>query len=169
MRDQEFVGYLKGLADRDDRAALAILRRGASPSSKYRIATYRYVLHWVGSDDTPWSEECLYLVAALFARYPEAEPIPSNFGESVRLLRATTESGSVERRFEALLASDTHAVPTHLRSMVGLLRANTIPINWLELLRDLQRWKHPSRFVERRWARQFWRYIPQIDSESQPL
>ncbi len=163
MRDQEFIGYLKRLADPENRdhAALAILRRGVSPSGKYRIATYRYVANWVGSNDRHWDEECLYLVAALFARYPDAGSMEGNFGESARLLRLTTESDSVERRFVALLAADAQGAPNHLRYMIDLLKARSIPLDWLALLRDLHRWKQPARFVERAWARQFWRSAPE--------
>jgi CRISPR system Cascade subunit CasB len=39
---------------------------------------------------------------------------------------------------------------------VGLLRQHDVPVNWLQLLRDLGDWEHPDREVQRRWARSFW-------------
>jgi CRISPR system Cascade subunit CasB len=128
---------------------------------------YRYVANWVGAGDRRWNEECLYLIAALFASYPEAGSTEGNFGESARLLRLAKESDSIERRFVALLAADTRALPNHVRYMVSLLRAENIPVNWLKLLRDLHRWKNSSRTIERAWARRFWQLVPKPESDAE--
>jgi len=128
---------------------------------------YRYIANWVAEGDGHWNEECLYLIAALFASYPEAESTDGNFGESTRQLRLAKESESIERRFVALLAADTQALPNHIRYMVNLLKTENIPVNWLKLLRDLHRWKSSSRSVERAWARQFWRFVPKPEPDTE--
>ena len=62
----------------------------------------------------------------------------------------------VERRFATLLAADREDIDHQLRAVVGLLRQHDVPVNWLQLLRDLGGWARPDRDVQRRWARSFW-------------
>ena len=155
-RDKNFIAYLKQLAEKEDRAALAALRRGLASSSEHTIGMYRYVANWVGDDERHWKEECLYLTAALFAHYPEANRLDGNFGKSLRLLDEASVSESVGRRVTALLSADRDVLRTHLRHMVQLLKAKDIGVDWLLLLRDLRQWQHPANYVRRQWAREFW-------------
>src|SRR5205085_1234501 len=75
----------------------------------------------------------------------------------------------IERRFVALLAADREDVDDHLRAALGLLRQHDVPVNWLELLRDLGDWKRPERDVQRRWARSFWGSTSPDPSATAPL
>src|SRR5207249_1473109 len=76
-------------------------------------------------------------------------------GEQPSGRRAQPQPG-IERRFVALLAADREDVGDHLRALMGLLRQHEVPVNWLELLRDLGNWDSADRDVQRRWARSFW-------------
>src|SRR6266511_1251547 len=183
-REREFVQYLQGFVDREDRAPLAALRRGLGKAPGEAAEMHRYVLPFLPRK-SPWSEEqAYYLVAALFAWHQgswladegEDTPAATNFGASfAQLSRARRMEGegnddqsgveggpgktdeSVERRFVALLNCHHDDLPDHLRHGVGLLKAHAVPVDWAQLLRDLQEWGWESRSVQRAWARDFWR------------
>ena len=171
-----FIGHLENLAHRQDRGALAALRRGLSASPGYTPETYPYVIPWLPNERSLVMEEAFFLVAALFALHPESrKPTDgrrANFGESFAALRQ--KSGSMEKRFVALLASPWEDLPEHLRHAVALLKAETVSIDYSQLLQDLIRWNAESRFVQRAWARSFWHEtVPpqpagEADSNPQP-
>lgn len=157
-----FVGYLEGLARRDDRGALAALRRGLGKEPGEAAEMFPYVVRWTG-DRRGWSEEVYYLVASLFALHPEtwhgAGGIQSNLGAS--LIRAAGPGGDpgIERRFVAMLDSNTDTLPDHLRHAVALCKAAEVPVpvDWGQLLRQLPHWNAGTRWVQRDWARAYWR------------
>ena len=62
---------------------------------------------------------------------------------------------AIDRRVVALLNAEPDALPTLLRQAVGLLDDDA-PVDWLQLLRDLNQWDHPDRFVQKRWASAWW-------------
>jgi CRISPR system Cascade subunit CasB len=155
-REQAFSEYLSGLAKNENRGALAALRRGLSDSGASGAAINRYVAGWLRDRDRRWDEDCFYLVAGLFGRYPSTKPAKHNFGGSYRELCAAKGTESLERRFVALLAADAESVGMHLRHAVALLASKEIAVDWAQLLHDLRRWGQPKRRVQRRWAREFW-------------
>lgn len=138
-----------------------------------------------------WSEHCFYLVAALFALYQTGEPRASwhhdetlpndrrNFGasflglEEVQAGDAPSTEGAgkeraknIERRFTALLVSRRADLPQRLRHAVSLLKSESVLIDWVQLLADLQEWRSAEAVtyriggrasVQRRWAQSFWR------------
>ncbi len=63
---------------------------------------------------------------------------------------------ALDRRVVALLNADREALPTLLRQLVGLLGDERGPVDWLQLLRDLNQWDHPDRSVQKRWAGAWW-------------
>ena len=69
-RNQPFVEFLEGL--RDDRGALAALRRGLGQPPRTEAGMYRYVVPWLPEDTKPWREAAYYQIAALFACHPAA-------------------------------------------------------------------------------------------------
>ena len=80
----------------------------------------------------------------------------------------------MEKRFVALLASPWEDLPEHLRHAIALLKAESVSIDYVQLLKHLIRWNAESRFVQRTWARSFWREtVPpqpadEPDSNAQP-
>jgi CRISPR system Cascade subunit CasB len=117
---------------------------------------YRYVEPFLGQErGVGYKESAFYLVAALFALHPSS----TDFGDMGKHMAATrTESGSdaLERRFTALLAAHQDDLPDYLRQAVSFLKSKDIPVNWNQLLRDLQNWGHADHFVQKQWARSFW-------------
>jgi CRISPR system Cascade subunit CasB len=165
-RDGKFVEFLKSLAENENRGALAALRRGLSSEGAAAAGMHRYVARWLHEKDGLWDEQCFYLVAALFGRYPCTIAPGHNFGGSYRQLHLKKESESLERRFVALLAADADSVGVHLRHAISLLAAEDIAVNWARLLGDLRWWGQPEHRVQRRWAREFWKHAVPGASES---
>jgi CRISPR system Cascade subunit CasB len=168
-REAKFVEFLKSLADNGNRGALAALRRGLSSEGASAAGMHRYVAGWLRERDRPWDEQCFYLVAALFGRYPCTDTPGHNFGGSYRQLHLKKESESLERRFVALLAADADSVGVHLRHAISLLASEDIAVDWAQLLGDLRWWGQPEHRVQRRWAREFWkRAVPGASEADQP-
>lgn len=159
-RQGGFVGYLQSLAGRDDRAALAALRRGLGKGPGEAGEMFRYVVPWTG-ELRGWREEVYYLVASLFALHPEnwqgGVDGESNLGASLAMAARKGGETGVERRFVAMLNSDRDSLPDHLRHAVAFCKSAEIPIDWGKLLRQLPHWDAEGRSVQRDWARAFWR------------
>ena len=150
-----FVAYLHSLAQREERGALAALRRGLGEPPGTVAAMYPYVVPWLPAEPGRWRETAYYIVAALFASHP-APGGTGNLGTAFRRACAGEEDEATERRFTVLLAAHADDLPGHLRQAVGLLRSREIPIEWSQLMADIQRWDHPARIVQKEWARAFW-------------
>lgn len=157
-----FITYLEGLAESEDRGALAALRRGLGQPPGTVAAMYPYVVPWLPPDARPWQEAAHYLIAALFALYPSPSG-GGNLGTSFRQAQGTEPPSlseerisPIERRFTALLAAHPDDLPHHLRQAVSFLKSKEVAINWHQLFRDIQNWGHPDRRVQKEWARAFW-------------
>ena len=149
-----FVVYLEGL--RENRGALAALRRGLGQPPGTVADMYRYVVPWLPEDAKLWQEASSYQIAALFAYHPQAGGT-GNMGD--HFARARDPSGddtAIERRFTALLAAHRDDVDFYLRQAISFLRSKEVPVDWHQLLTDLRAWGHPDRYVQRQWARAFW-------------
>lgn len=161
-RDGAFVDHLAELARREDRAALAELRRGLGKPPGEAAGMHRHVMPFLPPDAPPWEEEAYYLVAALFALHrgswgANRGEHPTNFGASYAWLARAAGGVSVEARFVALLNAERDELAYHLRQAISLMRAHEIPVDWLRLLRDVRGWGNPDRWVQPRWARVYWR------------
>jgi len=168
----KFIAHLENLVRDKDRGALAALRRGLGKPPGTAREMDRYVLPYLPHSASEKQENACYLVGALFAYWHQGKDtigpnLPANIGTSLRALveRETAEGGSrddaekrVEKRLVALLNCHQDDLPDHLRHTIGLLKSKEIPINWLQLLNDVQNWQRESRDVQHRRARQFCRF-----------
>lgn len=160
-----YIGTLQALVKAENRAALAALRRGLASDNGVAPELHRYVVPWLGPNAHPRDEEPFYQVAALFAWHQKwwedsdtgERRGQRNFGASCAFLARKLGRESFEQRFVALLDSHRDDLFPRLRNMVGLLRANNIPVDWSGLLADIQGWDYESRSVQRAWARAYWR------------
>ncbi len=150
------VGYLKGLAKAQDRAALAHLRRGLGKKPGEAMEMYRYVGRFISEQSKAGYERAVFLTAALFADYSDAPQNAGNLGQSVKRLFEATKSDSIEKRFVALLDAEADDLHYYLRQIIGLLKSKDIPVNWNRLFEDIQWWSSDKRDVQKRWARSFW-------------
>ena len=150
-----FVEYLQKLRDRDDRAALASLRKGVGKPPGTVVEMFRYVVPFTGEKTTRWDQDMHFIVGSLFALHP-LKGGSGNFGNVFRRIKGKTDSDSVEGRFMALLNCHEDQLQNHLRHAVSLAKSKDVPVNWNELFRELRSWRHPDRWVQRRWAESFW-------------
>jgi len=148
---REFIDYLKDFVESDNRAALATLRRGLGKDVATSTEMYQYIFPKLRYAR---DEKSFFLLASLFGSYPKARNTDGNIGAS--LAKIKNESGSIEKRFVALLNAREEVLHEHLRQIVALLKAKETPINWFELLRGIKFWSDPNRFIQKSWARSFW-------------
>jgi CRISPR system Cascade subunit CasB len=157
--NEEFIQMLTGFHRQENRAALAMLRRGLGKQPGEAMEVYRYIGNFAANTKSRAHEEALHTIATLFGLYPSesraGDSFDSNLGASVSELKAKVKSDSIEKRFVALLNTHADDLPNHLRQMVGLLKANEVRINWLQLLNDINWWDDDKREVQRRWAKAF--------------
>ncbi len=177
FQEHKFIGHLEKLVKEQDRGALAALRRGLGKPPGTAREMDRHVLPYLSPESglpasaTEKQENAYYLVGALFAYWHQgkdnvAPNPPENTGASLRALvdREAAEGGNrdeaekrTEKRLVALLNCHQDELPDHLRHTIGLLKSKEIPVNWVQLLWDIQNWYRESRDVQRQWARKFWR------------
>lgn len=154
--------FLEGFRERDDKKALADLRRGLNGDPQVQIA---FMSRYVGrfTENLPrWLEQQYYLIASLYAYYPE-QTTQGNMGDHFweKVDPSNPDSlAPVEKRFSNLLAAHQDELHYHLRQAISYLKADNIAINWHQLAHDIRGWSHPDRFVQRNWANAFWQKQP---------
>lgn len=162
-KEKSFVGFLETLAEGRDRAAVAALRRGLGKEPGEAPEMFPYIVPWT-QGAWPVQEKAYYLVASLFAWHQgswhgEANKAElTNLAASLARLAAAEPAGrqGAERRLVALLNSHQDDLGNHLRHTVGLLKSKEVPVDWAQLLHDIQGWAWESRSVQLAWARAFW-------------
>jgi CRISPR system Cascade subunit CasB len=181
VQERRLVNWLTGLAKRKDlgqydqtaadravaaenRATLAILRRGLGKPVGENLRLYPYIMRFVPAlTDRERYESTLdsyILIATLFAHHTLTVD-KGNLGTTMAAVRKEAENRragaeSIEKRFVALLNSHRDDLPNHLRHVISLVAAREVPVNWLKLLEDIQHWDNPWRSVQSSWARSFW-------------
>ena len=186
FQEYKFIGHLERLVKEQERGALAALRRGLGKPPGTAREMDRHVLPYVPSESgLPTSvrekqENAYYLVGALFAFWYQgkidlAGNPPKNLGASLHaLVEQEVKNGAerdkaedrTEKRLVALLNCHRDDLPDHLRHVISLLKAKDVPIDWPQLLNDVQNWQRESRDVQRAWARWFWREIRTKENET---
>ena len=166
-----FIAHLEKMVKEQDLGALADLRRGLGKTPGLAREMDRYVLRYLSSGANEAQENAYYLVAALFAYWYQgtndiARNPPQNLGLSLRALVDLEAAGNdnrdeiekrIEKRLVALLNSHQDDLPKHLQHTIGLLKSKEIPIDWSQLLSDVQSWHREDREIQRSWARGFWK------------
>jgi len=177
--ERDYADTVRGwYADDKKRSRLAILRRCAGGTVTQAIAEGQNII-WMYSLFNRFAyiqEESLFLTATLMAfdrRYLEGASSPKgSFGRTMAQLKeqAGASEQSVERRFAILLNADfdpqsgVGELPYRLRQTVRYVFSKEGRINWPQLLADLRWWNDPRKFVQKRWAREF--YAPLLDSQT---
>ncbi len=171
-----------------DRGKVAALKRNAGNAiaegrglSWFHFYLMRHFPERGGRDNNL----CL-LVAALMTfdrstmRTGLKDGAPVNFGATLAVLRSPEERATprpgqtpVERRLVGLLDSTFDdsgggEMAFRLRQAVKYAMNKQVPsdrglINWPHLVEDLRGWSHPSKFVQKQWARSFYS-VPRPDT-----
>lgn len=150
-REREFVDYLLSLQQSEDREALAKLRRSLKRPPAEARDVWRYLVPRIREE---WRRDDYFLVAGLFATHPCSSG--DSLGVVFRRLDPERKHDSTEKRFLALLSAKRADLPHHLAAVIQLARAREIPVDYERLLRDLRHWEHADRFVQYRWAQDYW-------------
>lgn len=153
-----FVEYLESLREREDRGALAALRRGLGHQPGTVPAMYPYVVRWLPEETSRWKETVYYLTAAFFAYHPK-EGGKGNLGDHFADARDPQgDNTAIERRFTALLAAHPDDLDAYLRQAISFLKSKDVPVNWHQLFYDVRSWGYPDsrEYVQKNWARAFW-------------
>lgn len=155
MAKSLLIRHLEELRAREDRAALACLRRGLGKPPGSVTATFPHVTPYIpDAENREGRDWPYYLLASLFALHPE----PGAKGDMGWTCRQFGDNPSADARFRALLACGEPELPGLLRQVVSLAKSapRHTPIDWDLLLMHLRHWTHPDSWVQRRWARSYW-------------
>lgn len=151
-----FIKDLYSLAETNDRAALAALRRGLGLPPGAAPQMFPYIEPLLPSQRSQKLENACYLVASLFALHP-APGGKGNMGDHFRQADPEGKSkDALERRFTVLLAAHPEDLPDYLRQAVSFLKSKDVPVDWNQLFWDILAWDDESRRVQKWWARSFW-------------
>lgn len=164
---QPFISYLETL--REDRGALAALRRGLGQPPGEAREMYPYVVRWLPAEAPAQREAAYYVTAALFAYHPDPGG-SGNLGQAFRrTLDFSGDNTAIERRLTALLTAHPDDLPFYLRQAISFLKAQAspVPVDWQQLFSDVLAWGHPTGYVQKQWARAFWSR-PTTETPSQP-
>lgn len=151
-----FIEWLEKLNETDTKVR-AVLRRSLSFAPGRFVPAYPYVEPFIKDEDKPWRRETYYLVAGLWATHWQKgqRGQPMSLGKACAVYQETSGSTSTERRFIALLDSDSEQLPHRLRQMIGLLKEQAIDFD--DLLKGLMFWNDDQRRTQNKWARDFYR------------
>ncbi|NNF99387.1 MAG: type I-E CRISPR-associated protein Cse2/CasB [Desulfobacteraceae bacterium] len=155
-----FVQYLQGMDG--DRGKLAILRKGLIDTQAQ--ATWPQLSRFMNFD-RPHQMKALQTVAGLFAHHSN-HTIKGNFGSLCRQLLdsdekqkiAQGESGPISRHFQYALAANGEEIFARVRRLVLRARRDNIPVNYIQLLKDLIGWHadYKKNRIKLAWGKAFW-------------
>ena len=179
--------WLQGLPEHPQKAALANLRRGVGcvPGDLPELwGTFLqdFPPELESKSGAPTRGEwAIYMALTLYALHQQGHALPkenmhqegARFGCAVRRLvkpNEKPEESSILRRFNALATAS--AMPEraqHLRGIVQLLRANGVPLDYVQLAADMYELQFPTgaQRVRLRWGQDFYRQ-PAEDEVANP-
>ncbi|MBQ9405639.1 MAG: type I-E CRISPR-associated protein Cse2/CasB [Desulfovibrio sp.] len=150
------------LKNRENRGALAALRKGLTPATETRA--WPLLARFGGIGQTPGAR-AVRTVAGLFAHHPRSCDA-GNMGDTCRALCGQDEHpwetvdgtgkavppGPMARKFAWLLAADTEEICGRVARVVFYAKSKDVPVNYAQLEKDLARWPR----AREAWAVAFW-------------
>lgn len=107
-----------------------------------------------------------------------AQPAPEKVEEPARAARVNLgmtmalavndgklKSTTTEARLHLLCRQDVNGIHRHLPRLIAHLRADLVPVSWVDLLIDLIRWERHRDEVARQWLRSYHRTVKDNPSE----
>lgn len=158
VREQSpFITYLYRVHESGDRGALSTLRRSVGKPPGTDTATYPLVLPFLpkGVSGRSPAAAPYFVIAGLFASFAKSTHAVEgpSLGTSLRAIRANPSS---ELRMRALINAHADELQWHLRQMLSLLAAKSGSVDWQQLLKDISWWEAPDRWVQLKWAADYW-------------
>lgn len=166
-RVENFVSWLvRDVAD--DRAVRAALRRGLGLPPGYAPEMLLHMARQV-QGMPEWQERAAYTVASLFALHPLNTDM-GNMGDHLRALRGKNDD-ALERRFTVLLAAHEEELDVYLRQAITMLKPKDVPVNWLQLFKDITAWNltDAQARTRRNWANSFYRVERPKTADEAPI
>lgn len=143
---------------REDRGAMANLRRGFSPATEDRA--WPWIGRWCDLAN-PWQRTIHTAVAAAYASHP----LPTedgNMGLVMRQIAQSNQEGenglkTFAARFRRFLGCRTaEEVCQRLPGVIRAAAQRSIPVNYRQLFIDLCYWDRAPSRVKVRWAATYW-------------
>jgi len=155
-----FVERLERLADESRRADRAMIKRARTGHPAQRIQARR-VYHQLVPDGMPHSSWVIRLVertCGLFVLNPSHQEGGPSVGAAARRLASLRDVSeeAVERRLMSILGAGPETLDQHLARLNARLHAHGIGLDYVRLTRDLNQASHPDRYIQQRWADEFW-------------
>ena len=171
--DETFINSLSSISKGD----LAVLKRNAglsiSESRGVFQIFYRIYPYSGQPGDNIYNEEIYYLVATLFGHNQNPIKKGSDFGTTMKYVNKTKKSSGIDKKMSALLDSSFEYgrsdgdLPYRLTQLVKLANSCNVGVDWICLLKDLKRWSHPNRFVQRNWAKSYFTNYEKQDQRNE--
>lgn len=156
------------------RGALAQLRRGIGRTPGDLPELWGFFLgdvpeEMLGQTEPSGAEWAIYTALTLFALHQQGkDPVRDWMNETgmglgtaiAKLIQQPEDEARVTRRFQVLATSSSMVeLAHHMRSMVQLLRASGIPLDYPALAEDLYWYQniHAVAYVRLRWGQDFYR------------
>lgn len=180
------LARLQSLPEHPQKAALADLRRGIGHApgdlpklwGSFLLDMPEEMQSKTGQPTR--AEWAVYLALTLYALHQQGHSLPNDcmhtkgagLGQAVRKLvkpGENPEESSILKRFNALATSESVSeLSHHLRGMVQLLRANGIPLDYIQLAADLYelQFTESAPRVRLRWGQDFYA-VPKNKDQSE--
>ena len=125
-----------------------------------------------------WEEWALYISLTMFALHQQGKDIEKecmhkpeeSLGKAIRKLVKDEESENrVLRKFNVLATSiGMQEIQHHLRGIIQLLSANSVPLDYIKLAYDLYRWQTPDgpQQVRLQWGQDYYSKNTENNDES---
>lgn len=181
--------WLSTLPENTCRAQLAELRRGVGHAPGDIPALWGMIFsdlpeeYYSKNGEPTAAEWAIYLALTMFACHQQGHDFKSNwmhgdeirFGMAVRKLAPAADDTDedlkrIRNRFHRIAtASDMGELANHMRSMVKLLSANNVAMDYADLAVDLYRYYFPNAraSVRLKWGQDFCRTFENIADENQ--
>ncbi|MCS6880430.1 MAG: type I-E CRISPR-associated protein Cse2/CasB [Oscillochloridaceae bacterium] len=153
-RQQQVAAFIAAL-ERLDNAGRARLKRNAGRALHEARDVQRVFVQALPPAIAGRPEEEIYFLVATLYPLAKARDDGASLGATLRAVRQLRGNESLDRRFQALLDSDAEQLRFRARQAVRLAAASEQRIDWGRLLSDLLAWEHPDRYVQLRWARDY--------------
>jgi len=169
---QIVASQIKRLTENDDKGALAKLRRGAGKEPGSIPDIWEYTMGELPESAKGDEENAVHTALTLFAVHRQGTNItglatytggdgktrPVTLGAAVRKLRDGANDEAVIRRFNTTVTADTvNELSVHVRSLIQLLRAKSIDMNYAKFAKDIYLWRFDKDKTRLEWGQDFWK------------
>jgi CRISPR type I-E-associated protein CasB/Cse2 len=149
----EFCGRLRGLK----KGETARLKRAAGKTLSEASGAAQLLFYSLLPDGVERDEEEIYFLLATLYQLAKVSDTPASLGAVLHRHRLNLlNPESLDRRVRRLLEADKSRLPFLARQTIRLLADNEQRIHWPTLLKDILHWDSEKRFVQMRWARDYW-------------